>query len=188
MHRLSAVLLAMGWRNNTFKKHTRKAVYEFSSDSSSTWHTSTAISLRKKKQIAAKLLAELFTHMMTGFLQVIFIIFHWKWVSYEAGWNLSPLHFFYLLAIMEMRTIVKTMTPAIPPIHIPRMFPWTCLDWHLSPVKKKACPDGHLGKQSTHSVGLVRSLVMFSPHRPHICCPRWAVPIGGVHVTTFPLC
>jgi len=52
----------------------------------------------------------------------------------------------YLLAIMERRTIVKTMVPAIPPTVIPRMFPWTCLDWHLSPVKKKACPDGHLRK------------------------------------------
>lgn len=63
-----------------------------------------------------------------------------------------PPAFFYLLAIMEMRTMVKTMVPAIPPIDIPRMFPWTCHDWHLSPVKKKACPDGHLGKQSTDSV------------------------------------
>lgn len=117
-------------------------MHEFSSNSSA-WHTLTATSLRKK-QIAAKLLADLFIHMMTGFLQVIFIVFHWKWVSYEQGWNLSPLQFFYFLAIMEMRTIVKTMAPAIPPIDIPRMLPWTCLDWHLSPVKKKACPDEHL--------------------------------------------
>lgn len=49
---------------------------------------------------------------------------------------------------MEMRMIVKTMVPAIPPAVIPRMLPWTCMDWHLSPVKKKACPDGHLGKQA----------------------------------------
>lgn len=42
-------------------------MYEFSSDSSSTLHALTATSLRKK-QIAAKLLAELFIHMMTGFI------------------------------------------------------------------------------------------------------------------------
>lgn len=88
--------------------------------------------------------------MMIGFLQVIFIVFHWKWVSYEPGWILSPV--LYFLVIMEMRMIVKTMVPAIPPISIPRMFPWTCLDWHFSPVKKKACPDGHLGEQSTDLV------------------------------------
>lgn len=34
----------------------------------------------------------------------------------------------YLLDIMEMRTMVKTMVPAITPTAIPRMFPWTCLD------------------------------------------------------------
>lgn len=97
-----------------------------------------------------------------------------------------PLAVLYLLAIMEMRTIVKTMVPAIPPIDIPRMFPWTCLDWHLSPVKKKACPDGHLGKQSTDSVDQEPGHA--SPQGPHTHYPRWAVPIAGVHVTTFLPC
>jgi len=62
--------------------------------------------------------------------------------------GICPSAFLYLLAIMEMRMIVKTMVPAIPPAVIPRMLPCTCMDWHLSPVKKKACPDGHLGKQA----------------------------------------
>lgn len=94
----------------------------------------------------------------------------------------------YLLAIMEMRTMVKTMVPATPPTVIPRMFPWTCLDWHLSPVKKKACPDGHLGKQSTdlHGSGGF-SCPIGPPQGPHTHCPGWAVPIRGVHVTTSPL-
>lgn len=64
--------------------------------------------------------------------------------NYQA--EIYPAAALYLLAIREVRTMVKTMVPAIPPTIIPRMLPWTCLDWHLSPIKKKACPDGHLGK------------------------------------------
>lgn len=151
MHRLSTLLLAMRWRNKTFKIHIRKGVYEFLSDSSSTWHTLIATSLRKKPDCC----------------QAIGTTFHpyddWFSSSYIHNFSLKmgvlwtrlkfvPPAVLYLLAIMEMRTTVKTMVPAIPPIVIPRMFPWTCLDWHLSPVKKKACPDGHLGKQNTDSV------------------------------------
>lgn len=134
----------------------------------------------EKKQTAAKLLAELFIHMMTGFLLFAFIVSHWKLISYVL-WKNTRLRFvlpavFYLLAIMEIRMIDKTIVPAIPPITIPRMFPWTCLDWHLSPVKKKACPDGHLGKQSTDSVDQepCHALTPSSSHSlSQMSCSHW---------------